>query len=219
LRILVIGAGQVGSHLARILALQGNDVIIVEKDPEKCRTLRESMEADVTVIEGDATDPELYEEIDLTTIDVVVATTNKDEVNLFVATLAKDYGVKRVVARARNPLVARLMEKIGVEYVITEPLVTAKLLASIIEGKYTAINLVPVFTGNYVLISFTLSDTDSSVGRSLQEIRLPRESRILAIFDGEEMRDPVEVDRLHPNYVIIALVRQDKIEEFIQAFR
>ncbi len=215
----MIGAGQVGSHLARILALQGNDVIVVEKNPERCRILRESTEADINVIEGDATDPEIYEEIDLTTIDVVVATTDKDEVNLFVATLAKDYGVKRIVARARNPLVARLMEKIGVEYVITEPLVTAKLLASIIEGKYTSVNLVPVFTGNYVLISFAISETDSSVGRSLRELKVPHESRILAIFDGEELLDPVEVDRLHPNYIIIALVRQDKIQEFIQAFR
>ncbi len=219
MRILIIGAGQVGSHLARILALHGNDVIVVDKDPEKCRNLRESTEADIHVVEGDATDPSLYDEIDLSSIDVVVAATNRDEVNLFVATLAKDYGVKRVIARARSPLVARLLEKIGVEYVITEPLVTAKLMASVIEGKYTAVNLVPVFTGNYVLVSVTIAETDSSVGKTLDELELPRESRVLAIFDGENLLDPLEVDRLHPNYVVIALVRRDLVQEFIQAFR
>ncbi|AEM39794.1 TrkA-N domain protein [Pyrolobus fumarii 1A] len=219
MRILVIGAGQVGSHLARILALHDNDVIVVDKDPAKCQNLRESIEADIHVVQGDATDPSLYEEIDLSSIDVVVAATDRDEVNLFVATLARDYGVKRIIARVRSPLVAKLMEKIGVEYVITEPLVTAKLMASIIEGKYTAINLVPVFTGNYVLVSLSISETDTSVGKSLDELDLPRESRILAVFDGENMLDPMEVERLHPNYVVIALVRRDVVQEFIQAFR
>ncbi len=219
MRILIIGAGQVGSNLAHILALHGNDVIVVDKDPEKCRALRESAEADIHAVEGDATDPSLYDEIDLASIDVVVAATDRDEVNLFVATLAKDYGVKRVIARARSPLVARLMEKIGVEYVITEPLVTAKLMAAVIEGKYTAVNLVPVFTGNYVLVAVSIAETDSSVGKSLEELNLPRESRVLAVFDGEEFLDPLEVDKLHPNYVIIALVRRDVVQEFIQAFR
>ncbi len=219
MRILIIGAGQVGSHLARILALHGNEVMVVDKDPEKCRVLRESLEVDVSVIEGDATDPSLYEEIDLSSVDVLVAATNRDEVNLFVATLAKDYGVKRIVARARSPLVARLMEKIGVEFVITEPLVTAKLMASIIEGKYNAISLVPVFTGNYVLVSVAISETDSSVGKSLEELDLPRNSRILAVFDGENLLDPTEVRQLQPNFVVIALVRRDLVQEFIQAFR
>ncbi|NPA05349.1 MAG: NAD(P)-binding domain-containing protein [Crenarchaeota archaeon] len=218
MRILIIGAGQVGSNLAKMLVERGHDVIIVDKDSERCEAL--ASEVDVQAIARDATDPALYEEIDLATMDIVVAVTNRDEVNLLASMIARDYGVPRIIARVRDPRTALLFEKLGVEFVIVEPLLTAKTIESIIEGKYGVIQIVPIFTGNYVLVSLTITENDSCVGRPLDEIPYPRDrAKILAVFTGDRFADPMEVEALRPNYEVIALVRKDSIEDFIQAFR
>ncbi len=218
MRILIIGAGNVGSHLAKLLSLRGNEVIIVDKDPSKIDMVQN--EADVQGLIRDATDPNLYDDVDLKSIDVVVAATNKDEVNLLVATIANDYGVPRIVARTRSPKIAKIMERIGVEYTITEPIVIAKFLDSIIQGKYHAVSFAPVMTGNYVLASVTITENDSSVGKTLSEILYPTEGvKLLAVFDGEKLVEPVDNMELSPNNIVIALVRRDKLDEFEKAFR
>jgi len=217
MRILIIGAGETGRHAARLLSKKGNEVIVVDRERSKCEMV--ANEADVMAIIRDATDPGLYEEIDLRRIDVVVAATDRDEVNLFIAMIAKDYGVPRVVVRVKDEKIARLLERAGVEAAICVPYVTAKLIESLIEGKYSVVELTPSFTGNYGLVSLTLTENDYSIGKYLSSIKLPKECKIIAIFDGEKFLDPKEVSDLRPGYEIIALVRKDKIEEFTHAFR
>ncbi len=218
MRILIVGAGHVGSTLAKLLSVKGNDVIVVDRDAEKA--MRIADEADVLALARDATDPELYEEINLSTFDVVVAVTDRDEINLFVSTVSKEYGVPRVVARVKNPSIARLLERVGVEYALTEPYIMAKIIESVIEGKYHAVELAPIFTGNYVIASITLTESDSSVGKRLSEISLPGDGvKLLTVFDEEGFKDPEEIGELRPGMQIIALVRRDLVEKFVEVFR
>ena len=218
MKVLIIGAGHVGTHLAKLLSESGNEVIVVDKDPVKCERI--ANETDVMALNRDATDIFLYEDVDLATIDVAVAVTDKDEVNLFVAAIARDYGVPRIVVRVKDPRVARLLERIGIEHAITEPFLIAKIMESLIEGRYHAVELSPVLTGGYALVSFTVTESDSSVGKRLDEINYPREkAKILAVFDGSSLKDPVEVSELRPGYEIIALIHKETVEEFMSAFR
>ena len=71
-----------------------------------------------------------------------------------------------------------------------------------------------------MLVSVTIAENDSSVGKTIDEVEYPRDAaKIIAIYDGEKLCDPAEIDRLRPNYEIIALVRRDVVENFIEAFR
>ncbi len=218
MRILIIGAGHSGSLLAKSLAEKGHEVIVVDKNPERAQMI--AREADVQAYARDATDPSLYDEIDMLSIDVVVAVTDRDEVNLFVAALAKEHNVPRIIAKARDARTAMLMERFGIEYVVPEPQITARIIEAMIEGKYNVVELVPAFSGNYALVAITLTEASSAVGRRIEEIDYDRRrARILAVFDGTNFLDPDEAAQLQPNHEIIALVRRDYIEEFMQAFR
>jgi len=217
-RVLIIGAGETGRHLARALSKRANEVIIVDKDKEKCEIA--ASEGDVMAINRDATDLKLYEEdIDLRKIDVLVAVTDRDEVNLFVSIMAKNYGVPRVIVRVKDLKVASILERSGIEKAICVPYVTAKLIEGIIEGKYSIASFAPTFTGNYGIVSMTLTESDSAIGKRLEDLTIPSQARILAVFDGEDMLDPEEATELKPGYEIIALVRNDKVKEFLEAFR
>ena len=218
MRILIIGAGYVGRILAKELAVRGNEVIVVDKDPKKCDII--AKEADVLAIARDATDPSLYEEIDLRKIDAVIAVTDRDEVNMFVSLLAKIYAVPYRIARVRDERVASLMESDGIAQPVNEASTVAKLIQGLLEGKFASTFLVPVFSGNYVLISLTISELDKSNARSINDIDYPKDyAKVIAVFDGKNVLDPDEVTVLKAGYEVIALVRRDKVEEFISAFR
>jgi len=219
MRILIVGAGKLGSLLAKNLSEKGHEVIVIEIDEEKARRLAE--EADVAAYVRDATDPAVYEEVGLQSIDVVVATTNKDEVNLFVSLIAREYGVPRVVAKVRDTRVAHILTRVGlVEQVIVEPKVMSSIIEGIIEGKYNVVELVPVFVGDFRLVTVTIAEGSSVEGQLLDEVKYPKHAaKILAVYDGQEFHDPGELIRLEPGYQVIALVREDAIEEFLEAFR
>ncbi|MEF8815136.1 MAG: NAD(P)-binding protein [Halovenus sp.] len=83
--ILIVGGGRVGRRVAEQLSEEQNVVTIVELDPEKCEQVSPKVSR---VIEGDGTDPDVLEQADLSSADVVAALTNDPEVNLAVCELA-----------------------------------------------------------------------------------------------------------------------------------
>jgi trk system potassium uptake protein TrkA len=218
MRILIVGAGKLGSLLAKRLSEKGHDVIVIDIDREKAEQV--AAEADVAAYVRDATDPSTYDEINLSNIDVVVAATNRDEVNLFVALMAREYGVSRIIVKVREEKMGRIISRLGIaEHVVVEPRVISSIIEGYIEGKYNIVQLAPVFVGGFRLVTITIPEGSSVEGQLLDEIKYPRHAaKILAVFDGETFHDPSLV-RLEAGYQIIALVRDDAIEEFLEAFR
>ena len=78
--IIVVGAGEVGSHVADRLSREGHDVVVVEADDHRRRQLEEQL--DVLVIGGSGTHPSTLREAGLGRADLLVAATTNDEANL-----------------------------------------------------------------------------------------------------------------------------------------
>ncbi|MEM3948918.1 MAG: NAD-binding protein, partial [Zestosphaera sp.] len=109
MRILIIGGGAVTQELLKAFdverELKKNEVMVVEQDPETAEELSKSF--DVVVIRGDARDISLYETqisslVPLNEFDAVLALTDREEVNVFVLTLARHYGSAIRLARVRD---------------------------------------------------------------------------------------------------------------------
>jgi len=220
LRVLIIGAGYVGGILAEKLSESGHSVTIIDKDDEKIARIGSRL--DVEALVRDATNPILYDEIDINSFDIIVAVTDKDEVNLFVAAIAKLYGVERVFVRIRNPQTARILATLGVEGVIPEPQLVANILFSYIQGSYTVINLVPTMAGEFVLVSAKVRPMSMVRGKRVRDLlrngRLPPHTRILAVVSQDRIMDPVESPPLDVEDLVVALVRRDKVKEFSSLF-
>ncbi len=220
MRILIVGAGLVGSMLAQKLSDVGHSVTIIDKDEE--RVTRIGSQADVEALVKDATNPAIYDELDLESYDIVVAATDRDEVNLFVAAIARLYGLDKIYVRIRNPQTSRILDILGVKGVVPEPQLIANTLFSLIEGLHTAVILMPVLTGDFVLVSLTVKPTSIVRGRWVKDLErdkvLPGDSRILAVFDGEKLVDPLDAPPLDVGYVVIALARRDRVKELMNLF-
>jgi len=211
--VLIIGAGEVGRLLARRLSEIGHSVTVVDKSEE--RIVRLSDEADVMGVVRDATDPLLYSEIDLSSFDVVVAATDRDEVNLFVAAVARLHRVHRVFVRVRNPETSRLLSMLGVENIIAERQIAANILFSYIQGHYSIVELLPALQGDFLVVSGVVRATSPVRGKSMSEVdsMMPRGARILLVYHDGEFRDPRDVPYLEEGMMPIIIARRDVLRE------
>ena len=100
MKIIICGAGEVGSHAAEELGRVGHSIRVIDLETEKLRTLEESM--DIATLHGNCADAEILVQAGGQDADLVLAATNNDEVNLLTATVAKGLGAKKVIARVHH---------------------------------------------------------------------------------------------------------------------
>lgn len=116
--VSIIGGGNVGMMLAQSLETLKIRTKIIEKNLERSQYLSENLH-NTLVINGDGTDLKLLDEEDIGSSDVVISVTNNDERNLLCSLLAKQLGVKRVIARVSKVLNIPLFEKVGIDIAIS----------------------------------------------------------------------------------------------------
>ena len=100
MRIIVVGAGEVGTYVADRLSRQEHDIALIELDSERFRQI--DAELDVLAINGSGTDPAALQRAGIADTDLLVAATNKDEINLFSALLARQAGVNKTIVRVES---------------------------------------------------------------------------------------------------------------------
>ena len=116
--VTIIGGGNVGKMLAENLEDAKIKVKIIERDTVRCEKINEDL-SNTLVINGDGTDLSLLNEEEIADSDVVVSVTNNDEKNLLCSLLAKQLGVKRVIARVTKNVNIPLFEKVGIDIAVS----------------------------------------------------------------------------------------------------
>ncbi|MBP1688515.1 MAG: hypothetical protein H6Q33_4658, partial [Deltaproteobacteria bacterium] len=101
MKTIVIGAGEVGYHIAERLSREGHDVVVIEQDPAVRARVQD--ELDVMTIEGNGSSPRVLEEAGVRDADILIAVADIDEVNVTACLLAKEYGAGTRIARVRDP--------------------------------------------------------------------------------------------------------------------
>lgn len=102
MKIIILGAGQVGGTLAENLVGENNDITIVDKDPERLRVLQDKY--DLRVVHGFASHPNTLLEAGAADADMLVAVTNSDETNMVACQIAFTmFNTPNRVARIRSP--------------------------------------------------------------------------------------------------------------------
>jgi trk system potassium uptake protein TrkA len=101
MRVVIVGAGEVGFNAARMLSHEGHRVVVVEENEASVEQTAQRLDA--LVVHGNGASPRVLREVNIEDSDLLVATTNSDEVNIVACLAAKAQGVRRTVARLHNP--------------------------------------------------------------------------------------------------------------------
>ncbi|NLY31903.1 MAG: NAD-binding protein, partial [Firmicutes bacterium] len=104
MRIIIIGAGEVGSELAAKLSREDNDVTVIDKDQAPLQRM-ESL--DVLTVMGNGASLETLEEAGVRSTDLLIAVTQVDEINIMACLLGKNNGAKSTIARIRHSTYGR----------------------------------------------------------------------------------------------------------------
>ncbi len=114
MRIIIVGAGRVGSRLSKVLGLEGHDIVIIDKDPRVFERLGKAFKGETVV--GLGYDLDTLNEAGIDSADALVAVTNSDNANVVTALVAKNrFRVPKVVARIYDPLRERLYQTLGIQ--------------------------------------------------------------------------------------------------------
>ena len=100
LKIVIIGAGEVGFNLAKELSQEDHDITLVDINPVKVKRASETL--DVSTLEGNGATPSVLSQAQVGSADIFLALTRIDEVNLVASEMARELGAKTVIARLRN---------------------------------------------------------------------------------------------------------------------
>lgn len=184
--ILIVGGGKVGSYLTRALLNQGQEVVVVEKDERKAKSLERLIDRQVTVV-GDGCDPFVLDAAGVARADVVVADTGDDEDNLVVVLLSKKKSKARCIARVNNPGNKPIFESLDPEDPVTVISSTELILDVLNEhvnaSKYRSmLETMHLFgKGNMQLLKVAIPEKSPVAGKALAEINLPHNSVVVAV--------------------------------------
>ena len=177
MRVIVVGAGEVGSYIADRLSREGVDVIVIERDAKRAANLAESV--DVEVITGSGTHPETLALAGVDSTDLLVAVTKSDEVNLVASMLAKDADVPRTVVRfeakqLRGNEAAGLRRAAKADLYIDPDEETAQEVLSLIEMP-GASEVAKLGAGEVLAVGARVHADAPIVGKSLIELGVENE--------------------------------------------
>ncbi|MFQ5967643.1 MAG: Trk system potassium transporter TrkA [Acidimicrobiia bacterium] len=116
MRVIIVGAGAVGSYLADRLSNEGQDVVLIESDPVRASQLQD--ELDALVITGNGAARDVLEEAQVDRADLLIAVSDNDGANILACRTASEMGVRKTVARVEDPGLRSGLAELGVNVVI-----------------------------------------------------------------------------------------------------
>ena len=173
-KIAVLGGGQVGASVAKILTDDGNDITLVDNNASVLEDLQE--DNDIKTIQGNAASPSILNQVELSDCDILIATTASDEVNLVSCHLAKKmFNVPNVIARLRNAEYREEtsdfnLDLFSIDSIISPSLLVTDFIKNIIEhpGAFQAFDFAD---GKLQVIGVTVLKDGPLAGKKLSEFK------------------------------------------------
>ena len=173
MKVVILGAGEVGFHVAKALSEEDYDITVIDIDPDKCQRAKENL--DVIVVTGNGASPSVLLEAKVSNADYVLCLTRVDEINLIAAQQAHELGANKIIARLRNQdytakdSIIR-PEKFGVDYVIHPEKEVCNEIARLVRHPY-AVQAVDFEGGRLKMLGIKISDKNINLmGNNLSEI-------------------------------------------------
>lgn len=225
MKIIILGAGQVGGSVAESLASEQNDITIVDVDAPCLRALQDRL--DVRTVVGNAAHPSVLREAGADDADLIIAVTQNDETNLAACKIAaRAFNVPRRVARVRASAFLedeRLLgpEGFEVDLSICPEQVLTDYIVKLVEFP-EALQVLDFADGKVSLVAVRAYRGGPMVGRPVKEIRehMPRtETRIVAIFRRDRPIVPTGDTVIEADDEVFCLAASRNIREVMRELR
>ncbi|MBN2708779.1 MAG: Trk system potassium transporter TrkA [Calditrichaceae bacterium] len=222
MHIIIIGAGDVGYNLAKMLSYEQHDISLIES--EHTRYVKAAENLDAQVFEASGTSYHVLENAGIKKADMLVAVTNSDEVNIIAALMAKKYGVAKTIARVKNreylnedaPLNA---EKLEIDLLIHPESVVAQNAVRLLKQS-AATDIIEFAKGEINLIGIQLDKGLPILNKPLKDLAQEFQNfpfRLVAIQRKDITKIPRGEDVLLKNDRIYVVLPKKNVPDVIKA--
>jgi len=224
MKIIIVGAGEVGFHIASRLSIENKDVVVIDQNPQALRRISDSL--DVQTILGSGSSPIILEEAGLKASEIMLAVTDSDEINLVACLMTN------VISPSTKKLARiRKADFDGYHDIFREK---APYIDTIINPEIEVVNtierliMVPgavevrdLADGRLRLIGIRMDPDSILAGRSLSEVSTRTGDSsflVAAIVRNEKMIVPHGNHRLLPNDIVYFINEKGKLAESLRIF-
>lgn len=212
----IVGGGNIGLRLARLLESKGVDTKLIEVNEARCQALADLLDGTL-VLHGDGTDKALLEEENISQMDAFIAVTGDEESNILSCLLAKSMGVPETVARVNKAAYLPLVEAIGIEHSVSPRLSAVNsILQYIRQGK--VFSSVSVGGDAAEMLEALVTEDSALANQAIRGLGLPRGMLILGLTrNGEAFIPSGETVILPQDRIVMLGIREkmNKVEELL----
>jgi trk system potassium uptake protein len=205
-RIIVLGAGQVGTTIVEALHDE-HDLTVIDTHAERLSALAHRF--DVRIVEGNGTSRRVLQEAGVGLADLLIACTSRDEANIVAALFAKKIAPDtRTILRTTDVEYLEIWRErqLDVDFIVSSELETAHAVSQVI-GVPAARQTDVFANGQVQIVEFDVAEKADPevVGPPLRQARVPADSKVAAIIRGGEMRLPRGEERILPGDRVIVI--------------
>lgn len=215
MRIIIVGAGEVGTHLAKLLAKEHIDITLMDENPERLRDLDANYDLMTRI--GSPTSINDLKDAGSNNIDLFIAVTPLESVNMTACMIASNLGAKKTLARIDNPEYLLQQNKdffrnLGVDYLIYPEMLAAQEIITSLETTWLRQNL-SFCNGELILLGIKVRANATIVNKKFVSGYFDhRRYRIVAIKRGNNTIIPGGADQIEANDIVYFISRPEDLD-------
>ncbi len=214
MHIVIAGCGRVGSDLARWLANDGHDVVVIDNDQTALDRLGKAFNGEVLL--GEAFDVDVLRRANIEHADVFLAVTNSDNANLMAVAVTRNvFNVERAIARLYDPVREESYRRLGVNFITGTKLIANVFYEQVLDEEFSY--HVTFAEGDVEVVEFTLGP--AAAGLPVAELEIRNKLRVAAVQRGGETIIPGRRFELAENDLVVAAAREGvrrRVEHYLK---
>ncbi|MBO7186319.1 MAG: Trk system potassium transporter TrkA [Alistipes sp.] len=220
MKIVIAGAGDMGTHLAKMLSGNGHDITVADVDPKALVEVGNLV--DVVTVEGDTTQFSVLRKAGVRRCDLFIAVRSVENDNILSAVMAKQLGAKKAIARVDSneylePNSKEIFIDMGIDYLFYPEQIAAREVISLL-GHTSSTEYMDFAAGKLSLVAFRLELTSPLLGRMVidGEDDEDLEYRVVAIVRGSKTIIPTVDDRFEEEDMVYAIARHNATHRVVE---
>ena len=220
MRIVIAGAGEVGSHLAKMLSNENHDIVLIDVNEDKLRQIGASH--DLMTLHGSVTAFSVLKDAAIHKCDLFIAVTESEDTNINAALFGKKLGAKRTIARIDNQEYLKydykeMINNLGIDYMIYPEMIAANEVVGLLHQTGMA-DLVDFSRGKLTMYMIKLEEDAPIIGKTLLDATPKGDLifRAVAITRDTATIIPKGSDRFEKNDHVYVIASQAGLSELLE---
>jgi trk system potassium uptake protein TrkA len=214
-RSVVLGGTSIAALTADRILDQGHDVLIVEREADRCASL--AKESRALVLQGDPADSDVLERLDLGPSDVVLGMSGFDQLNLMGCMLAKAMGAGATIARFGKARLARLLKDVGVDAIVSSRVAVADAILRFVR-RDQILSVSTFMDTDAELIEIEVQEGTPAAGATVEGLHMPPGTVMAGVVRGGTAMIPTGATRIEVGDRVVVFAERHAIDRAEELF-